>query len=266
MLLVLSYFVLFLYGLSIVLLFLYSLSQLNLLFNYLRSKKQETVIEKLVALSSRMPVAIISGASFERIERDVGKRLNLTHAHHGNFYMFPETAARCHHWKNNVWETSYHFPIPFEERASITTALQEVVAELKLYEDTEDVSWIVERETSIAFVGVVKGASQAAKKAWDPDGKKRSRLANALQERLPGYEVRIGGTTTIDITRKGMTKAYGVEWLANELHIHPSDMLFIGDAFYEGGNDAVVIPTGIKTHATSGPEETEKLIDTLLTK
>ena len=46
MLLVLSYFVLFLYGLSIVLLFLYSLSQLNLLFNYLRSKKQETVIEK----------------------------------------------------------------------------------------------------------------------------------------------------------------------------------------------------------------------------
>ena len=46
MLLVLSYFVLFLYALSIVLLFLYSLSQLNLLFNYLRSKRQKTVIEK----------------------------------------------------------------------------------------------------------------------------------------------------------------------------------------------------------------------------
>lgn len=224
----------------------------------------ETVLNKLVALSSRVPVAIISGASFERIERDVGKRLALTHAHHGNFYVFPETAAQCHHWKNNAWEMAYHFPLPFEERESIKAALNEVVAELRLYESAEDVSWVVERETSIAFVGVVKGASQAEKKAWDPDGKKRLRLANALQERLPGYEVRIGGSTTIDITRKGMTKAYGVEWLANELNIHPNEMLFIGDAFYEGGNDAVVIPTGIQIHATSGPEETEQLIDKML--
>ncbi|WP_026976293.1 cellulose synthase family protein [Flavobacterium tegetincola] len=39
--LVLSYFILFLYSLSIVLIFLYGLAQLNLLINYLRSKKKQ---------------------------------------------------------------------------------------------------------------------------------------------------------------------------------------------------------------------------------
>ncbi len=46
MLLTLSYIVLFFYGFSIMLIFFYSLAQLNLLFNYLKSKKNKTEIEK----------------------------------------------------------------------------------------------------------------------------------------------------------------------------------------------------------------------------
>ncbi len=46
MLLTLSYVVLFFYGFSIMLIFFYSLAQLNLLFNYLKSKKNKPIIEK----------------------------------------------------------------------------------------------------------------------------------------------------------------------------------------------------------------------------
>ena len=40
-------------------------------------------------------------------------------------------------------------------------------------------------------------------------------------------------------------------------------MLYVGDALYPGGNDAAVIPTGIRTISTSGPVETESIIDDL---
>jgi hypothetical protein len=76
--------------------------------------------------------------------------------------------------------------------------------------------------------------------------------------------VLIGGKTTIDITRAGVDKAFGVRWLSERLNIPPQAMLFVGDALYEGGNDAVVIPTGIQTRSVTGPSETAKIIDDLL--
>ena len=44
--LILSYIILFFYGLAIVLIFFYSLAQFNLLLNYLKSKKQAQIREK----------------------------------------------------------------------------------------------------------------------------------------------------------------------------------------------------------------------------
>jgi hypothetical protein len=41
-------------------------------------------------------------------------------------------------------------------------------------------------------------------------------------------------------------------------------MLFVGDALYPGGNDEVVISTGAQTRSTSGPPETNKIIEELL--
>ena len=81
---------------------------------------------------------------------------------------------------------------------------------------------------------------------------------------MPDVEVLIGGMTTIDVTKKGIDKSYGVLWLSKHLNIPVAEMLYVGDALYPGGNDAVVIPTGIQTHITSGPGETTLIIDRLL--
>jgi membrane-associated protein len=223
----------------------------------------ERVLEKLFTLAERMPVAIMSGAAFSRIERDILKRVPHK-ADASNFYVLSDNAARCDVWKGATWETAYSFPLSDDERSGITAAIKEAVEETDIFEGVNPVYRIVDRDTSVAFAAFEDGASRSTKSAWDPDMIKRPKLGNALQEKLPGYEVLIGGKTTIDVVRKGISKAYGVEWLAKELNLPPANMLFVGDAFYEGGNDAAVIPTGIKTHATSGPEETEKLIDEML--
>jgi hypothetical protein len=41
-------------------------------------------------------------------------------------------------------------------------------------------------------------------------------------------------------------------------------MLYVGDALYPGGNDEVVILTGVQTRAVANPTETETIIDEIL--
>lgn len=222
----------------------------------------EHILEKVFTLAERMPVAIMSGATFTRLERDIMQRLPAHRA--ARLSVFSDNGARADVWKNGAWETAYHFPLENEEREQIKHIVAKAVEETGVFNGEKPEYRIIDRGTSVSFAALEDGATKNKKSTWDPDLSKRSILAATLRKKLPGYEILIAGKTTIDIVRKGISKAYGVEWLAEHLSIQAKDMLFVGDAFYEGGNDAAVIPTGIKTHHTSGPEETETLIDHLL--
>ena len=122
----------------------------------------------------------------------------------------------------------------------------------------------LDRETQIAYAAVGLDAPLEAKKTWDPDQMKRKKLKAAIEQKVPDVEVLIGGMTTIDVTKKGINKSYGVNWFSKRLGIPPQEMLYVADALYPGGNDEVVIPTGIKTRSTSGPDETLRIIDEVL--
>lgn len=224
-------------------------------------KPEARVMEKLYRLADSTPVAIMSGATFARLERDV---MNHVPEHlRIPFYVFSDNGSRADEWIDGRWEKKYGMPLGEDEREFLRITITEAVEELDLF-DGEKEFRIVDRGTSVSFVALAPEVSRAEKEAWDPEFVKRPKLAMLLREKAPAYDVLIAGRTTIDIVRKGISKAYGVEWFSNELNIPAAEMLFIGDAFYEGGNDASVIPTGIQTYATSGPEETEKLIDKLL--
>jgi hydroxymethylpyrimidine pyrophosphatase-like HAD family hydrolase len=99
---------------------------------------------------------------------------------------------------------------------------------------------------------------------WDPRGKKRVKLSKILQKKLPQFEVLSVARTSIDITKKGIDKAFGVRWFASELNVKPEDMLFVGDALFPGGNDFVVMKTKIETKQVVNPSETAVIIDKLL--
>ena len=90
------------------------------------------------------------------------------------------------------------------------------------------------------------------------------KIASMLQKKLPNLEVHAAGFTTIDITRQGIDKAYGVRQIEKYLHIPIKQMLFIGDALYPGGNDAAAKKTGVQTIAVKGPTDTIKIIKKIL--
>jgi hypothetical protein len=87
----------------------------------------------------------------------------------------------------------------------------------------------------------------------------------SLTERLPKFSVGIGGATSIDVTKKGIDKAYGLQKLCERLKVKEADALYIGDELGAGGNDEAVYKTDVATCVVMSPADTLRSIKTLLT-
>jgi len=222
------------------------------------------VAKGLRELLKRMPVAIMSGASFERMEKDLLSALPRN-ADLSRLYLFSDTAAQCYAYEAGAWQSVYKIAFAKEEYEKIMQACKEAIRETGVLQDAP--CWgalFLARDTQITFSGLGVDAPSDVKREWDKDSSKRAKLKRALDEKLEGLDIRISGRTAIDITRTGIDKAYGVRWLAKHLGFAPSEMLFVGDALFPGGNDAIVIPTGIQTIEVAGPHETAEVMGKVL--
>ena len=99
--------------------------------------------------------------------------------------------------------------------------------------------------------------------AWDPTGERKGRLRDAVAARLPELEVRSGGSTSVDITLKGVDKAYGMRKLAEVTGIPLGDMLFVGDRLDPKGNDYPVKALGVRCQAVTGWQDTAAFVTDL---
>jgi phosphomannomutase len=102
------------------------------------------------------------------------------------------------------------------------------------------------------------------KEAWDPDNKKKNHIRDEVALLLPEFEVRVGGITSIDITKPGIDKAYGMQKLMHMLDIGKDGILFIGDRVVPGGNDYPVKEFGIDTMQISQWEETALVVEAIV--
>ncbi len=220
------------------------------------------MIDRLVRLSKLLPTAIMTGAGFERVQKDI---LSAFPSIAPNFFIFPNSATQCYLFESGAWQIVYNHALTPAERERIKAVLHEyletstVMGEAPHYGER-----VIDREAQIAFTIVGVDAPQEVKKSWDVDGSKRRALVEMLKSKIGEFEILTGGLSTIDITHKDTNKAYGVRWLSEKLRIPPEEMFYVGDALYDGGNDQVVIATGIKTKQVSGPSETAVVIDELL--
>ena len=89
-------------------------------------------------------------------------------------------------------------------------------------------------------------------------------MIEILKEYIPEFEIRTGGTTSIDVTRKGIDKAYGIMQMEKHLGIPRKEMVFVGDDLGPGGNDAPVIATGVEIIEVTGPEHTKRIIRSMI--
>ena len=80
-----------------------------------------------------------------------------------------------------------------------------------------------------------------------------------LDTLIPEFCVRLGGTMSIDVTRPGIDKAYGIRKLCDTLGVAIGEMLFVGDALFPGGNDYPAKDAGVVSIQVLDPEETKRL-------
>jgi hydroxymethylpyrimidine pyrophosphatase-like HAD family hydrolase len=102
------------------------------------------------------------------------------------------------------------------------------------------------------------------KKKWDPDFAKRKRMKALLDKSIPEFSVRLGGTTSVDVTKQGIDKAYGIGKLRDILGVAISEMIFIGDALFPGGNDYPAKEAGVVSIQVRDPNETKRVIETII--
>ena len=150
------------------------------------------------------------------------------------------------------------------EANEIEGALREAVTSAGLVPKQVWGEQIENRGTQITFSALGQQAPLPAKSAWDPDFRKRQRVQDLLASSLPGYSVRLGGTTSIDITREGIDKAYGIHRLVEILDIGIDEMIFVGDALFPGGNDYPAYEAGVTSIRVGGPTDTKLVVEAIV--
>jgi HAD superfamily hydrolase (TIGR01484 family) len=216
-------------------------------------------------LSTKTKVAVISGGKLEQLEDQVIGQLPPL-ATLENIYLLPTSGAGLFTYEDRKWTKVYEEELTSDEADTIEDAITEAVAKTKIV-NLESKSYgerIEFRGAEVSFSALGQEAPIDEKEAWDPENVKRPKLRDAVAKLLPEYDVKVGGSSTIDVTKKGVNKAFGVTKLAEYLELPVDEMLYVGDALFPGGNDEVVKQTEIKTHAVCDPNETEILIRSLL--
>jgi HAD superfamily hydrolase (TIGR01484 family) len=220
--------------------------------------------DALSRLLQKVPVAVMSGGGWRQFEHQFFPALPLG-TPEDRLYIFPTNAAACFVHREGQWHPQYDLSFSPDMKEKIMEALDEAMTETRFEQPAQ--IWgeqVEDRGGEITFSALGQEAPLREKETWDPDGKKRKPLYEALHRKLPDLAIGLNATTSIDITPHGIDKAYGVKRLSELTGIAPEEMLYVGDALEEGGNDSVVIATGIPTHEVFGPQETAALIETLL--
>jgi len=74
----------------------------------------------------------------------------------------------------------------------------------------------------------------------------------------------LGGETSIDVTKPGIDKAYGIIKLRDTLSIAIKEMIFVGDALFPGGNDYPAEEAGVVSIRVKNPTESKRVIETII--
>ncbi|MBU6370462.1 MAG: HAD-IIB family hydrolase [Patescibacteria group bacterium] len=214
----------------------------------------------LYQLLAKKKVGIISGGGLAQMKKQVLDHLPADADRFENLFLFPEKGGAMYCWNGDDWARIYEKPLAPEDRNAIRTAFKKVSTGVDFLPSEHFGPVFEDLGAEVTFSALGQHAPIMEKKPWDPDAKKRERLKALLEPLLPDFEIEIGGTTSINITKKGVDKAFALEEFCRREHLSIADVLYIGDAIYPGGNDFSVTRTGVDTAIVKDYNETKAII------
>jgi len=207
-------------------------------------------------------VAIISGGDWPQFEKQVVSKLP-NDARLTQLSLLPTCGTKFYQYSGE-WKKLYEDDFTKDERATILSSLNKALGEAG-YKVAKAWGEVIEdRGSQITLSALGQQAPLEEKNKWDPDYTKRKKIKAILDKIIPQFSVRIGGSTSIDITKPGIDKAYGIGKLRDILHVSVKEMIYIGDAVFVGGNDYPAEKAGVDSIPVKGPDETKRVIQAII--
>ena len=226
----------------------------------------EEMGELVKQLAKKIMVIVTSGGSYNQFKTQFlppfhsdDSMLPLIH----NLILLPTSGSQRYEYDQvkKDWVITDREPLPDYVKEKAKKLLQDIIDSGQYDIPSNPVGEIVEdRGTQITFSGCGQRAALEVKTAWDPDKKKRQKIVSVLAAELPEASLLINAYSSIDIVPKGFNKAVGLGRLLKKLGLEKSDLIYIGDGLFPGGNDYSVYEAGFETISIKGPEEVAPLI------
>ena len=216
----------------------------------------------LTSLLETVQVAVISGGDWPQFQQQLLVNLppqsRLT-----NLSILPTTGTKFFRYVSD-WEKLYSEDLSDDEKEKIVGALNQAMQSSDSVNARIWGQQIEDRGTQITLSALGQQAPLEAKKQWDPDFAKRKAMQTRLESLIPEFNVRLGGTTSVDVTKHGIDKAYGINKLRDILGIAIEEMIFVGDALFPGGNDYPAKEAGVVSIQVRDPDESKRVIEAIL--
>lgn len=219
----------------------------------------------LARLLAKKKVAVIGGGSYEQFRKQFVGNLVVPKELLNNLFLFPTTSTSFYRYENGDWKKVYRKVLSKAEKKKIMAAFEAAFKKTGYEHPKKHWGPIIEdRGSQITFSALGQKAPIPAKETWNKNGDVRPKLMKIMQKHLPTFEVRRGGLTSIDVTHKGIDKAYGIRKIDEVLKVPIKKMVFIGDALYPGGNDYAAKRTGVQCIRVNDPNDTKRVIQKIL--
>jgi phosphomannomutase len=227
-----------------------------------KSSVDSEMSELLHNLLAIVKVAVISGGDWPQFEKQLLS--NLPHDERlANLSLLPTCGTKFFQYAGD-WKKIYSEDLTADEKTKIIGSLRRALGAVGLKVEKVWGEAIEDRGSQITFSALGQQAPLEEKNKWDSDFTKRKKIKTILDTFIPEFSVRMGGATSIDITKPGIDKAYGIGKLRDRLGVSLKEMVFIGDALFVGGNDFPVKEAGVVSISVRGPTETKPVAAAIL--
>ena len=207
-------------------------------------------------------VAVISGGDWPQFEAQL-----LSHLPHderlANLSLLPTCGTKFYQYSGD-WKKLYEEDFTTDQREEILSSFEKALAAAGFKVEKTWGEVIENRGSQITFSALGQQGPLKEKNKWDPDYAKRKKIKALLDTYIPEFTVRMGGATSIDITKPGIDKAYGIRKLRDLLGISLKEMIYIGDALFPGGNDYPAEEAGVASIPVRDPRETKRVTETII--
>ena len=177
--------------------------------------------------------AFISGTKSQDLQNMISSRLKEKH------HLLATTGTNYVIVEGDAVKVAYNYSFSPEEKREVIASLRKLVLQFNVKSLTTEEDQLQDRDSQITLSAIGRNAPSDLKAAYDPDGAKRKGWIKFLKEYLDEnkYDIKIGGTTSIDVTRKGLDKEWGIKAFAQHHNISLDNILFFGDKLHPEGND-----------------------------